>query len=55
MAYSFKIYYLYLYNFKPFFTIDFSSRNDLINYAKKNKIIIPKDKKGASPFSEVLL
>ena len=29
----------------------FSSRNDLINYAKKNEIIIPKDKKGASPFS----
>ena len=27
------------------------SRSDLINYAKKYKIIIPKDKKGASPFS----
>ena len=27
------------------------SRTDLINYAKKNKLIIPKDKKGASPFS----
>tara|TARA_B100000886_G_scaffold278570_1_gene202573 strand:- start:486 stop:1673 length:1188 start_codon:yes stop_codon:yes gene_type:complete len=27
------------------------SRSDLINYAKKHKIIIPKDKKGASPFS----
>lgn len=27
------------------------SRTDLINYAKKNKISIPKDKKGASPFS----
>ena len=27
------------------------SRTDLINYAKKNKIIIPKDKKGAPPFS----
>ncbi len=27
------------------------SRTDLINYAKKNKIPIPKDKKGASPFS----
>ena len=27
------------------------SRNDLINYAKKNKIPIPKDNKGASPFS----
>jgi argininosuccinate synthase len=27
------------------------SRTDLINYAKKNKITIPKDKKGASPFS----
>ncbi len=27
------------------------SRTDLINYAKKHKIIIPKDKKGASPFS----
>ena len=29
----------------------FSSRTDLINYAKKNKISIPKDKKGAPPFS----
>jgi len=27
------------------------SRTDLINYAKKNGISIPKDKKGASPFS----
>ena len=27
------------------------SRTDLINYAKKNKIPIPKDKKGAAPFS----
>ena len=27
------------------------SRTDLINYAKKNKISIPKDKKGAPPFS----
>ena len=27
------------------------SRTDLINYAKKNGIVIPKDKKGASPFS----
>ena len=27
------------------------SRTDLINYAKKNNIIIPKDKKGAPPFS----
>ncbi len=27
------------------------SRTDLINYAKKNGILIPKDKKGASPFS----
>ncbi len=27
------------------------SRTDLIKYAKKNKIPIPKDKKGASPFS----
>ncbi len=27
------------------------SRTDLINYAKKNDIPIPKDKKGASPFS----
>ena len=27
------------------------SRSDLINYAKKNNISIPKDKKGASPFS----
>ena len=29
----------------------FSSRSDLINYAKKNRIPIPKDKKGAPPFS----
>ena len=29
----------------------FKSRTDLINYAKKNGIQIPKDKKGASPFS----
>ena len=28
-----------------------NSRSDLIKYAKKNKISIPKDKKGASPFS----
>jgi len=28
-----------------------NSRTDLIKYAKKNKITIPKDKKGASPFS----
>jgi len=28
-----------------------NSRTDLIKYAKKNKILIPKDKKGASPFS----
>ena len=28
-----------------------NSRSDLINYAKKNKIQIPKDKKGAPPFS----
>jgi len=27
------------------------SRSDLINYAKKNRIQIPKDKKGAPPFS----
>ncbi len=27
------------------------SRTDLINYAKKNKISIPQDKRGASPFS----
>jgi len=27
------------------------SRSDLIKYAKKNKIIIPRDKKGAPPFS----
>ena len=27
------------------------SRTDLINYAKKHKIPVPKDKKGASPFS----
>jgi len=29
----------------------FSSRTDLINYAKKKEILIPKDKKGAPPFS----
>jgi len=29
----------------------FKSRTDLIKYAKKNKISIPKDKKGAPPFS----
>jgi len=29
----------------------FSSRTDLINYAKKNRIPIQKDKKGAPPFS----
>ena len=28
-----------------------NSRTDLINYAKKNRIPIPKDKKGAPPFS----
>jgi len=28
-----------------------NSRSDLIKYAKKHKIIIPKDKKGSSPFS----
>jgi len=28
-----------------------NSRKDLVKYAKKNKIITPKDKKGASPFS----
>ena len=28
-----------------------NSRNSLIQYAKKNGIIIPKDKKGAPPFS----
>ena len=30
---------------------DFSSRSDLIKYAKKKNITIPKDKKGSSPFS----
>jgi len=30
---------------------ELNSRTDLIKYAKKNKIQIPKDKKGASPFS----
>ncbi len=30
---------------------DFASRNDLINYAKKNNIPVPQDKKGAPPFS----
>ena len=30
---------------------DFESRNDLIEYAKKNQIIVPKDKMGEPPFS----
>ena len=30
---------------------DFKSRSDLINYAKKNNISVPKDKKGKAPFS----
>ena len=30
---------------------NFKSRSDLINYAKKNNIPIPKDKKGEAPFS----
>ena len=30
---------------------DFKSRSDLINYAKKNRISVPKDKKGKAPFS----
>ena len=30
---------------------DFRSRSDLINYAKKNNISVPKDKKGKAPFS----
>ena len=30
---------------------DFKSRSDLINYAKKNNISVPKDKKGEAPFS----
>jgi argininosuccinate synthase len=29
----------------------FSSRTDLINYAKQKELLIPKDKKGAPPFS----
>ena len=28
-----------------------NSRTDLVKYAKKNRILIPKDKKGSSPFS----
>ncbi len=46
------------YYFAPKITIiapwrewKFSSRTDLINYAKKKRISIPKDKKGAAPFS----
>ena len=35
----------------PWIIWKLSSRTDLIKYAKKNKIPIPKDKKGASPFS----
>ncbi len=30
---------------------DLNSRNDLIEYAEKNQILIPKDKKGEAPFS----
>ncbi len=30
---------------------DFESRNDLIEYAEKNQITVPKDKKGEPPFS----
>ena len=30
---------------------NFKSRSDLIKYAKKNKILVPKDKKGEAPFS----
>jgi len=30
---------------------EFKSRSDLINYAKKHKISIPRDKKGEAPFS----
>ena len=30
---------------------DFTSRSDLIKYAKKNNIPVPSDKKGAPPFS----
>ena len=30
---------------------DFESRNDLIEYAEKNQIIVPKDKMGEPPFS----
>ena len=30
---------------------DFESRNDLIDYAKKNQIMVPKDKMGEPPFS----
>ncbi len=35
----------------PWRTWRLQSRTDLINYAKKNNIPIPKDKKGAPPFS----
>ena len=35
----------------PWRTWKLQSRTDLINYAKKNNIPIPKDKKGAPPFS----
>jgi len=31
--------------------LEFSTKDQAINYAKKNKISIPKDKKGAPPFS----
>ncbi len=35
----------------PWRTWKLNSRNDLIKYAKKNKISIPRDRKGAPPFS----
>jgi len=35
----------------PWRNWNFSSRSDLIKYAKKNNIPIPRDKKGQSPFS----
>ena len=35
----------------PWRVWNLKSRSDLINYAKKHNILIPKDKKGASPFS----
>ena len=35
--------------------MEWESRSDLIKYAKKNNIPIPKDKKGAPPFQLMII